>query len=442
MIKRLLHNRVVKNAGWLIGGKVLQMLINLFVGLITARYLGPSNYGLINYAAAYTAFFASICTLGINSVIVKEFVDNPDQDGTIIGTSLVLRAISSFLSALTIIGISLVVDAGEPTTIIVVVLSSVGVLFQIFETFNYWFQSKLQSRTTAIATLIAYIITSAYKVILLVLQKSVIYFAFATSVDYICLAVILYICYKKNSGSKLGFSKSYAKSLLKKSCHFILPGLMVAIYGQTDKIMLKHMISDAEIGYYSTAITICNMWCFVLSAIIDSLYPPIMEAFNRDKADFDKKNKILYAIVFYVSVFVSLIFTFLSKYIVGLLYGDAYLPAVAPLRIVTWYTAFSYLGVARNAWIVCTNKQKYLKYIYLSAAIANVVLNLLFIPSFGASGAAIASLISQIITTMVVPFFIKDLRENSILMLQAIIFKGVFNKKSKKIETDQGDSLQ
>ena len=141
MIKQFLHNKVARNAGWLISGKVFQMLINFVVGLITARYLGPSNYGLINYAGAYTAFFASFCTLGINSVIVKEFVDNPDKTGEIIGTTLGLRALSSFLSALSIIGISFVVDAAEPTTIWVVALCSVGVIFQIFDTFNYWFQS-------------------------------------------------------------------------------------------------------------------------------------------------------------------------------------------------------------------------------------------------------------------------------------------------------------
>lgn len=423
MIKSILHNRVAQNAGWIIGGKIIQMAINLIVGLITARYLGPSNYGLINYAGAYTAFFSSICTLGINSVIVKEFVDAPDKEGTIIGSTLVLRAVSSLFSALTIIGISFVVDAGEPVTQVVVALSAIGVIFQIFETFNYWFQSKLQSKTTAVVTLAAYIITSAYKVVLLITKKPVTYFAFATSLDYICLAILLYLSYKKYYGGKLTFSKSYGIILLKKSYHFILPGLMVAIYGQTDKIMLKHMISNEEIGYYSTAVSLCSMWCFVLSAIIDSLYPPIMEAFKNSKEEFDKKNKLLYSIVFYVSAGVSVLFTLFGGIAIKILYGEAYLPSVAPLRIITWYTAFSYLGVARNAWIVCMNRQKYLKYIYMSAAIANVMLNCIFIPIWGASGAAVASLISQIITTLVVPFFIKDMRENSIMIVKAILFR-------------------
>ena len=428
MIKDIIKNKVFKNAGWLIIGKVIQMIINFIVGVLTARYLGPSNYGLINYASAYTAFFSSVCTLGINSVIVKEFIDNPKEEGKIVGTAIGLRALSSLLSAIAIVCISLVIDKDEPITILVVALSSVSVLFSIFETFNYWFQSKLKSKFTAIASLIAYSITAIYKTILLITGKSVVYFALATSVDYICIAIILFIFYIKEKGGKLSFSKEYGKSLLKKSYNYILPGLMVAIYGQTDKIMLKHMINDAEIGYYSTAVAICSMWCFVLSAIIDSLAPVIMEKYTTDKKRFIQLNKILYCIVFYLSVVVSVIFCIFGGFAIKLLYGDEYLPTINPLRVITWYTAFSYLGVARNIWIVCENKQKYLKYIYISAALSNVLLNLIFIPLLGATGAAIASLIAQIVTTLIAPFFMKGMKENSIMILNAIIFRGLKNK--------------
>lgn len=425
MIKEIFKNKIVKNASWLIGGRVAQMLINLIVGLLTARYLGPSNYGLINYAAAYIAFFSAFCTLGINSVLVKELIDRPNEEGKIIGTSLVLRAISSILSAIVIVCIVCVIDANDTTTIWVVSLSSISVIFHIFEIIKYWFQSKLQSKVTAIITLIAYAITAVYKVILMITGANILYFAVATSFDYICVAIMFLWAYKKYNGKKLTFSLKYAKHILKKSYHFILPSLMVSIYGQTDKIMIKQMISDAEIGYYSTAVSLCSVWCFILSAIIDSLYPSIMEANQKNETLFVKRNKQLYAIVFYISIFVSFCFTVGAELIIYIMYGEAYLPAVMPLRIITWYTAFSYLGVARNAWIVCKDRQKYLIYIYASAALSNVVLNLSFIPLWGASGAACASLVAQIVTTMVAPFFIKELRENSKMMIEAIFLKGL-----------------
>lgn len=429
-LRVLMKNKTVKNAGYLIVGKTIQMVFGLVVGVLTARYLGPANYGLINYANAYIAFFAALCTLGINNVLVKEFIDHPGEEGKVIGTTLGLRAVSSVLSSVAIVTISSILDADEPTTILVVALSSVGMVFHIVETFNYWFQSRLQSKVTAFATLIAYLISSAYKVSLLISGKSIEFFALVSSLDYLCLGVILFVQYKKHSGGQLKFSWEYGKKLLKKSSHFILASLMVSIYGQTDKLMLKQLIGEAEIGYYATAVALCGMWCFILHAVIDSVYPSIMEAAkNGNEELFRRRNVQLYAIIFYLSMFVSLCFTVLAKPVIYILYGQSYLPAAAPLRIVTWYTAFSYLGVARNAWIVSKEKQKYLFAIYAASAAANVILNLLLIPSLGASGAAIASLVAQVFTTLVVPFFIKDMRENSMLILEAISLKGILWKR-------------
>lgn len=200
---------------------------------------------------------------------------------------------------------------------------------------------------------------------------------------------------------------------------------MVAIYGQTDKLMLKQMLDQTSVGYYSLATSINLMWVFVLQAIIDSVYPTIINYSIRDKEQFNKKNKQLYAIVIYVSIFVAILFCLFGKIAIRILYGEAYLPATEPLKIITWYTIFSYLGVARNAWIVCENKQKYLKYMYASAAIVNVILNYFMIPLWGASGAAAASLITQICTSVVLPCFIKDMRGNVKLMVEAFFLKGI-----------------
>ena len=422
-------NKEIKNASWLIGGKIIQMILSLFVSLITARYLGPGNFGLINYGLAYVSFFMSICTLGINSVIIKDFVDQPEEEGTAIGTAIILRLISSICSAIMIIGLVAILDKNEPLTVIVTLLCTLSLPFHAFDTINYWFQSKYKSKVTSIATLIAYVIMSIYKIILLVLGKDVRWFAFSNAIDYICIAICLLIAYKKYKGPKLRFSKNKAKKLLTMGYHYILSGMMVAIYGQTDKFMLKQMLDESVVGYYSAATSICTMWVFVLQAIIDSIYPTILQLNGKDEDGFNRKNRQLYAIVFYVSVLVSLIFTFLGDFIVRVLYGEAYLPAVEPLKIVTWYTAFSYLGVARNAWIVSKGQQKYLKYIYLVAAVLNVILNLVFIPLWGACGAAFASLVTQIMTSLILPCFIKDLRPNAKLMFESIIFKDVIQKK-------------
>lgn len=425
MIKKILRNAVVQNAGWMIAGRVIQMIISLFVGVITARYLGPNNYGLINYAGAYTAFFTSICTLGTNAILLKELVQHPEKEGELLGSNLLMRGIASIMSAICIVAIVSLVDAGEKITISVTALCSLGLIFHIFDVYRIWFQAKLKSKYSAMIALIAYIVTAAYRIILLILRKSVIWFAFATSVDYICIAILYIVCYYHNGGKKLSVSLAAGKDMVRQGYHFILSGMMVAVYGQTDKLMLKQMLGETEVGYYATATALCTMWCFVLTAIIESFHPSIIAAHKTDKDCFERRNKQLYAIVFYISAFVSLCFCLFGGFAINLLYGKEFAPAVKPLRVVTWYTAFSYLGVARNAWLVCEGKQKYLKYIYFAAAICNVLLNIPMISAWGATGAAVASLITQILTSIVLPFFIKPLRSNSILMVEAILLKGV-----------------
>ena len=233
LLQSLRKNKVVKNAGWIIGGKVANKLLAFVVGIFAARYLGPSNYGLINYAAAYATFFASLCTLGINSVIVKDFVDHPDQQGETIGTTLLLRAMSSLLSALAIIGIVSVVDRGERLTVVVVALYSIGLIFQVFDTLNYWFQARLQSKYSAIAELVSYAAMSVYKIILLALGKSVEWFAVASALDYIVLAVFLLIAYFKNGGTRFHYSLKKGKGASSKQqqlYHSRADGLHLCLY--------------------------------------------------------------------------------------------------------------------------------------------------------------------------------------------------------------------
>lgn len=427
MIKKtIFKNKEIKNASWLIGGRIAQMGLSLIVGVLTARFLGPNNYGLIGYGTAYVAFFTALCNLGLNAVIIKDFVDNPEEQGEAIGSALVMRLISSiFCFGLSIIISAFIVDKNEPLTIAVVALCNLGSVFNIFETFNYWFQNQYKSRITALASLSAYIITSGYKIILLILGKDVRWFAFATSVDYIVCAIFLCVAYWKYGGRRLHFSFHKSKMLLSVSYNYILSSIMVAVYGQTDKLMLKQMLDSSEVAYYTVATAICGMWTFVLQAIIDSIYPSILRLKKIDEIAYERKNKQLYAIVFYVSCFVSVGFLIFGTLIVRILYGKDYMPAVPVLKTVTWYTAFSYLGVARNAWIVSEGKQKYLKYMYGCAAILNVIINAILIPYMGANGAALASLITQVFTSLILPFSFKEMRPNAKLMLQAIRLKGV-----------------
>lgn len=426
IVKKLKNSKEAKNAGWIIAGRVIQMILSFAVSIITARFLGPANFGIINYATAYVAFFTSLCTLGLDSVLVKELIENSGEQGTAIGTAILLRTVSSAISAILAVSIVSVVDYGETETIIVTALCSVALLFQSVDAISFWFQSRYESRLNTLATLLAYFITAVYKVILFLFRKNIYWFAFATSVDAICISVILLIAYRKHNGPQLHYSFEKGKKLLSESYHYILSGMMVAVYGQTDKIMIKQMLNETSVGCYSLAFSVNSMWVFVLAAIISSLSPTIMRLYKDNKLEeFDRKNRQLYAIIIYISIFVAFFLSLFGTKAVTAVYGKAYEAAGETLKIIAWYTIFSYLGVARNPWVVCTQNQKYLKYMYFSASIINIILNALFIPAWGISGAAFASLLTQVCTSVLLPSLIKNMRPNIKLIIDAFFLRNL-----------------
>ena len=418
------ERKVLSNTIWIVAGKVLQMLISFFVGIFTARYLGPANYGLINTATAYCSFLLPFCSLGLSAVFVKFVLQNPEKEGTYLGSGIVMRTVSSILAMVVMILFVCVSSPDDKTFQIVCAVYSLTLVFQSFDLFELWYQAKLQSKYASAIGVIAYLIASAYKVWLLISGKSVVWFAFAMVLDYGVIAVIYMTYTVRKNKIRLKSSFGCMKEMLQESKHFILANVLVMMYASLDKIMIKHMLGAEEVGLYAVAVAICAMWTFVLTAIINSMRPAII-AVQNDKKAFEKKIVQLYGIVIWLSVLVSAGICVLAKFIIGILYGEEYIGAVKALQIVTWYTSFSYLGVARSIWTVCRNKQKYEKYFALSGAVSNFVLNIIFIRWMGIEGAAIASLLTQIITNGIVPYLIKDTRENARFVLRAFNIKNL-----------------
>ena len=416
----MLKNRVVKNASWIIICKVVQAVLTFVVTFLTARFLEPAGYGVINYAASVVAFFVPIMQLGLNSTLVHELIKKPDREGEILGTAVTMSFASSILSVLGIFAFTLVANAGERETVLVCVIYGTMLLFQAFELLQYWFQAKLLSKYHAVVVLIAFAVISAYKIFLLVEGYSVIGFAVAQSFDYLLIAVGLFVIYLRKSKIRLTFSFMTAKELFASSKYYIISSLMITFFAQTDKVMIKLMIDDAACGYYSAAVTCAGLTSFVFAAIIDSLRPVIFENKDKSEEEYKKSLTALYTIIIYLSLAQSLVISLASGIVIKLFYGAAYTQAIVPLAILVWYSTFSYLGAVRSVWMLAEGKQKYLWIINLSGAVLNIVLNYILIPTIGISGAAIASLATQIFANVLIGFIIKPILENNRSMMQSV----------------------
>lgn len=424
----LFKNKVAKNASWIISCRVAQSVLSLVIGMLTARFLGPSNYGVINYVASIVAFVTPIMYLGLNSTIVHELISRPDKEGEVLGTSILMSVCSAILCIIGVVSFVYFVNAGERETLIVCAIYSVLLVFNAIDLIQYWFQAKLMSKYTSVAMLIAYAVVSLYKIFLLVTQKSVYWFAASNFLDYALIALFLIVIYKNKQGQKLSFSKKTAGDLFSKSKYYIVSSMMVTIFAQTDKIMIKNMLGNEMVGLYTAAVTTASVLSFVFSAIIDSFRPEILKSGKEAESKFEKNMILLYSIIIYLSLVVSAFMTMFAPVLINILFGRRYIAASSSLQIIVWYTTFAYIGSVRNVWILARGLQKHLWKINLSGALLNVILNSVLIPYWGINGAAIASLVTQIFTNVVVGWLIKDIRDNNRLMFKGLNIKYILKR--------------
>lgn len=415
--------KFINNTAWVLCEKIAQIIIQLTVSLVSVRYLGPENYGSISYVTSFIGLFTSITELGLQGVVIKKLIDEPENSGEIIGTSIFMRIISSIFSIISIIILIFLLNQDNKLMLLIAILQSISLIFMSVEVLDFWFQSKLQSKYTSIAKIIAMIIVALWKVYLLINAKSVEYFAFSTTIQSMVIAILLTYLYFKNDGEKLKVSLKRGIELIKESYHFILSGLMVVIYTQVDKIMIGKMIDVSEVGIYTIASAMPAMYTFIFVAMINSARPIILEQRNKDYGLYLKRIKQLYAFIIWLSIIIGIFIMFFGKIIIYILYGNEYISGVNSFSISTWSNIFALIGTARGIWIVAEGKGKYVKKYLMVGAIANIILNFVFIPELGIDGAAFATLITQFITCIVAPMFYKETRIHTKYVVEAFLFR-------------------
>ena len=168
---------VISNSGWLFFDNVLRMGVGLFVGVWIARYLGPNQYGQLSYALAFVLLFSSLANLGLDSIAVRNIVRDSSRKDEILGTVFVLKLIGGATAfGVTMVAILLLRPADHLTQWLVGITAA-GMIFQAFDTIDYWFQSQVKSKYTVISKNTAFLLISIVKIILIVVKAPLIAFA-------------------------------------------------------------------------------------------------------------------------------------------------------------------------------------------------------------------------------------------------------------------------
>jgi len=414
--------KIIANTSWLFFERIFRMAVTLIVGVWVARYLGPEQFGLLNYAQAFVALFTAIATLGLDGIVIRNIVKTPKDAQVILGSSFVLKLLGGFLCTIITILVVFLIRPGDNLTLILVAVISTGMIFQSFNTIDFWFQSQIQSKYTVYARSMGFISTSIIKIILILIKAPLITFAAVSALEFLVGSIGLIAFYKYNGFSMFKWKTSMdtAKSLLKDSWPIILSGLAIMIYMRIDQIMLGEMKSDTEVGIYSVAVKLGELWYFIPTAIVNSTFPSLVNAKNKSDELFYSRTQKLYDLMALLGYAVAIPMTFLSTFTVELLYGKEYASAGPILSLYIWVGIFVNLGLARSSYLKTVNWTKIQFLTSLGGCVLNVLLNFLLIPRFGAEGATFASIISYWFQAHLACFFIPKMRKTALMLTKAL----------------------
>ena len=415
--------RYFKNTSWLFAEKILRMVVGLFVGIWAARYLGPEQFGLFSYAQAFVGLFAAIAGLGLDGIIVRELVKNPSKQAVLLGTAFYLKLIGALLVLLALAGTVTLSHQDSLTTWLIFIIAS-STVFQSFNVVDFFFQAKVLSKYVVYVNIISLLISSFVKIGLILTSASLIAFAWVVLFDSVILMLGFVYYFQRHAKlniKRLNFSKATAINLLKDSWPLILSGLVISIYMKVDQIMIKEMLDAEAVGQYVAAVRLSEAWYFIPMVIASSLFPAIINAKKVSEEFYYAQLQKLYDLMVWIAIAIALPMTFLSDWVIDLLYGVQYDQSGAILMIHIWVAVFVFLGVASSRWFIVENLQKYSLYRTLAGALINVMLNYILIPIYGIYGAAYATLASQVVASYLFNITNKKLRYTFLLQTNAIL---------------------
>ena len=416
--------RYFKNTSWLLIERILRMLVVLLVNIYIIRYLGPEKYGVLSYAISFVGLFVAISSLGLDDIVVRELVKHPDSYIEILGTAFSLKVAGAVLMMLFLWGAVNIVNSDDYVNSLIFIIA-ISAFFQAFNVIDCYFQSKVLSRYVVQAKYAQVLISSLFKIILIYIKAPLIWFALVITIDGILLSVGLLAIYHRYARRALmiKFNRELALRYLSDSWPLIFAGVMVSIYMKIDQVMIKIMIDERAVGIYAAAVSLSEAWYFIPIVITGSLFPAIINAKKVSEEFYYDRLEKLYKMMVWVPILISIVVTYFSDWIIITLYGESFMDAAKVLSIHIWASVFVFLGVASSKWMMVENMHLLSMMRTVIGMIANVILNLILIPSHGIIGAAIATFISYFIATFsfAILFNNKKVNRNILIMTKSFL---------------------
>jgi PST family polysaccharide transporter len=412
--------KISRNFALLAVDKLIRFALGFFVGLWTTRFLGPENYGYYSYIYTIFGLFASFSSLGLDTILVREFVKNPEKEDELFGTGFFLGTIGAVLATILAVTLGFILTNGDLEKVGILAIVTVGYFISSFFVIDWWYQAQVKGHFSVISSGTAYTLVSLFKIFLILSNAPLFWFIMCFLFE-ICISaslfVFLYHAVSKRKITNWKVNMSLAKDLVMESWPVVLAGISTSIYMRADQLILG-TLDKSILGIYAAATRITELYYFFPTVVLISIFPTIVKS-QDDTKKFNKRIRALLSFMLYQGIIIALVTAVLAPFITTLLYGEKYLGSEEILRIYAW----TYVPVSLNLivyYYLVARKTTYVTFVKaVLSGISSLALSLVFVYFWGAKGAAFAYITAGVLSILFIGFF-KRAREFLVLLIESL----------------------
>ncbi len=388
--------KLIKNAGWLFGAEIISKLLAYGIIVLLSRTLGPEGLGQYSFIFYYVGLLGIFSDLGVGYYFMREVARDRSKAEELLPDVLGFKIVLALLNFLVIVALTLPLPKPGWMKVLIILVGAEAMLTWIAYIFVRIMYAHEVTKYEALSRVIER--TWAFFVggVILYLYRSLIPFVFVLLTGY-TIREILRIRWGSRfvNRVKIRFRPEVWVALLKKSYPFWLIGLFTLIYYRTDMVMLSLMKGDYETGIYRAAYTLIEVSLFIPSILFATTMPSMARLWNEDKRTLEVLLKKSFRMILGLGILGAVGYYIFSRVGIVIIFGDNFLPSVPVLRILAFVIPFMFVNSLLGSFMNATGKERTFMKIASLTALLNVVLNYILIPYYGASGAAIATVISQ-----------------------------------------------
>ncbi len=381
--------------------KLVRAFVTLSVGAWLARTLGPAAFGEYTYAITFVALFLGLANLGADGIVVRDMARNPGCAPQTLGTLLRLRLVTGAACWLLAVVAMHVTRPGDSRSLLLVAIVGSTLVLQSAETVDLWLQSQSQNKRAIIAKLAGYALGNAVRAGLILADAPLWAFGLSVAMDALLMGVALSAAYRGFPSAKgWRFDMDLGRSLVSQSWPFMLSGVAVLIYMRIDQIMIREMLGETQLGFYSSATVVSQMWYALPIALGVAFAPYVARKKEQGNEAYLGALMSIFRLFALLSLTVVVCTITFSKGLIQLLYGASYSAAAPVLAIHVVSNVFVFLGVAQSLWLVNEGFGRLTLYRTVMGAVVCVLGNMVLIPPFGVRGAACSTVFAMFVSAV------------------------------------------